>query len=291
VPEHPTVRNGWKAVTPPPHLSGKDRHPLTFLVSTPWDFAIAGAAICDSLGKMWRSIASFVRANPRLSIWFACFAATVCAWSVFFALVCRARLERELLHPSPSLSAALLVFSALLWAVSARNISLLRGGWKGRMAMLILVLAVPAGLFAALLLAFLTPTALASVQEKNGRTVVLGLEPDSWDVIAYALYDSVWAGLALRQRREGGAWFWHYPYRGQMKLGLNAQGRAVLLSPLGFPGPFPDGLSTIPCPPGSPPRCVRRRPKEGEKHVCPGQDPSSQLLVAMCDGLAPNAPR
>ena len=106
------------------------------------------------------------------------------------------------------------------------------------------------------------------------------------------LYDPIWMGLGWRPRGEQEATFWDYPYRDQMRLGLNSQGKAVVLSPLGYPGPFPDGLNTLPCPPGSPPRCTMETPRvKREYHHCPGQDPNSQEIVAMCEGPAPEEQR
>jgi hypothetical protein len=238
---------------------------------------------------MARSFRSAVRANARVTVWLACLTATLCAWVPFLAVLYRIRSAREFfLYPSPSLASAVLLLSALLWAITAWNARLLEG-WRWAITVLALGLTLPAGLALAIFLSAHSPAGLSSIRETNGNKVMLGIEP-AWDVRAYALYDSEWGGLAWRARRDDGAVFWEYPYEGEMKLGLDRRGKAIILSPLGHPAPFPDGLSTVACPPGSPPRCVMPRQRE-EQHECPDQDKASALFVWMCDGPPPSRPK
>lgn len=102
------------------------------------------------------------------------------------------------------------------------------------------------------------PAYMGSIREVDGQTVILGIDP-AWDVRSYRLYEPAALGLLWRERPSADATFWEYPYKDEMRLGLDRQGRALILNPRGQRGPFPDGLTTFACPSSSPPGCVRRR--------------------------------
>lgn len=160
-------------------------------------------------------------------------------------------------YPSPALSNALIVACLALWITAAWH-GLLVHGWSRTMLVVGLLLAVPAGLWLVLFVGARMPAPMASINEANGRKVMLGIEP-VWDVRAYQIYDPIWGGLAWRPRDGARVDFWEYPYGDEMTLGLDKAGRAVILGPDGHGAPFPDGLNSFPCQPGKSSGCIRLR--------------------------------